>query len=367
MTQENFWILFSKRIAGEASPEELQELDKMMREHPEWNYASQNLELLWQTNPEPDTQADADAFLAHLQRMDDKGVDFNTTPAYNIPAELLPARRTNLRKIIYTGISIAASLLLVFWFVNREKNTGKTSGGGTIARQVNEVSTRYGSKSQVQLPDGSLVWLNAGSKITYGKEFGKKIREVTLSGEAFFDVVKDADHPFVIHASSIDIKVLGTAFNVKAYPEDEKTEASLIRGRIEVSIRSRPNDKIILSPNEKLVVDNKSMKVQQKDEEEENVPMIAVNKLKVNPVDSTIAETQWIENRLVFDNESLRELAVKMERWYSVEIEITDSVLMEKRFTGKLDNENIEQAMDALRYTTPFRFERKGNKIIIHR
>jgi len=364
MTQENFWILFSKRIAGEASPEELKELEKMLREHPEWQFASQNLELLWQSNPEPDTTADADAYLAHLKRMEDKGVAFDDEPIGDIPLQQVPIRRR--RFFLYAGTGIAASLLLFGWFLFKNPGTQK-NGNKVLARQVNEVSTRYGSKSQVQLPDGSLVWLNAGSKITYGKEFGKKIREVTLSGEAFFDVVKDADHPFVIHASSIDIRVLGTAFNVKAYPEDEKTETSLIRGRIEVSIKSRPNDKIILSPNEKLVVDNKSMRVQQDAAENDYEPLIAVNKLKINPVDSTVAETQWIENRLVFDNESLRELAVKMERWYGVDIEIADSAMMEKRFTGKLDNENIEQAMEALRYTSPFSFERKGNKIIIHR
>lgn len=364
MTQENFWILFSKRIAGEASPEELKELEKMLREHPEWQFASQNLELLWQFNPEPDTTADADAYLAHLKRMEDKGVAFDDEPIGDIPLQQVPIRHR--RFFLYAGTGIAASLLLFGWFLFKNPGTQK-NGNKVLARQVNEVSTRYGSKSQVQLPDGSLVWLNAGSKITYGKEFGKKIREVTLSGEAFFDVVKDADHPFVIHASSIDIRVLGTAFNVKAYPEDEKTETSLIRGRIEVSIKSRPNDKIILSPNEKLVVDNKSMRVQQDAAENDYEPLIAVNKLKINPVDSTVAETQWIENRLVFDNESLRELAVKMERWYGVDIEIADSAMMEKRFTGKLDNENIEQAMEALRYTSPFSFERKGNKIIIHR
>lgn len=365
MTQENFWILLSKRIAGEASPEELKELERMLREHPEWQHASQNLELLWQSNPEPDTTADAEAYMVHLNRMHERGVTFNEdNPIVDIPPQQAPVRHRRL--FLYTGIGIAASLLLFGWFFFKDHGTQKT-GNQALARQVNEVSTRYGSKSHVQLPDGSLVWLNAGSKITYGKEFGKKIREVTLSGEAFFDVVKDADHPFVIHASSIDIRVLGTAFNVKAYPEDEKTETSLIRGRIEVSIKSRPNDKIILSPNEKLIVDNKSMRVQQENAGDDYEPLVAVNKLKVNPVDSTVAETQWVENRLVFDNESLRELAVKMERWYGVEIEIADSALIEKRFTGKLDNENIEQAMEALRYSSPFSFERKGNKIIIHR
>ena len=102
------------------------------------------------------------------------------------------------------------------------KNSGGQAGEKElVAKHSNEVSTQPGSKSKIQLPDGSTVWLNAGSKLTYTKDFGKEIREVTLIGEAFFDVTKMKEKPFIIHTSSINIKVLGTAFNVKAYPEDK--------------------------------------------------------------------------------------------------------------------------------------------------
>jgi transmembrane sensor len=93
----------------------------------------------------------------------------------------------------------------------------------------NTVSTKAGSKSKIQLPDGTQVWLNADSKLEYNENFNVKLREVKLSGEAFFDVVKNKDKPFVIHTSQMDVKVLGTAFNVRSYPDEATTETALLR------------------------------------------------------------------------------------------------------------------------------------------
>src|SRR4029078_631833 len=100
----------------------------------------------------------------------------------------------------------------------------------------NTVSTKRGSKSKVQLPDGTQVWLNADSRIAYNEKFQGNLREVTLEGEAYFDVVRDEKRPFVIHTAAIDIKVLGTAFNVRSYANEKNTETSLIRGSIEVTL-----------------------------------------------------------------------------------------------------------------------------------
>jgi ferric-dicitrate binding protein FerR (iron transport regulator) len=240
--------------------------------------------------------------------------------------------------------------------------------------QVNKITTHLGSKSKVQLPDGTTVQLNAGSQLTYNKDFGKNLREVTLVGEGYFDVVKNKEIPFIIHTSNINIKVLGTVFNVKAYPEDNKTETSLIHGSIEVTIKNRPNDKIILSPSEKLVVENSSLQSMKdriaetrKNLPIEILPMVSVNKLEYAQADSSIAEIQWVENKLVFRDRSFVELVSDMERWYNVTISISDQELEGIRLTGIFENETIEQALDALKISTAFVYEKKRNKIIIHR
>ena len=104
-----------------------------------------------------------------------------------------------------------------------------------------------------------MAWLNADSKLTYDENFRGDYREVSLEGEAFFDVVKDKTRPFIIHTKTLDIRVLGTAFNVSAYESEKNTETALFRGSVEVTLHNNPEKKIVLKPNEKLMVNNKSL------------------------------------------------------------------------------------------------------------
>jgi transmembrane sensor len=367
MSQETFWVLLSKKLSGEALPEELKELENLVLEHPDWQYAIQNLEDLWKHQQQKDYMQEEDAYMLHLHRMNELNIPFGEGPA-EVPAIHSKRRMMKWYWAAAITISIIAGILIF------NKVSGNKDEAEPIAKQENEISTRPGSKSRIQLPDGTVVLLNAGSKLTYNKDFGKELREVSLSGEGFFDVRKMKDKPFVIHTSSIDIKVLGTVFNVKAYPEDKKTETSLLRGSIEVTIKNRPNDKIILSPSEKLVVEN-SIVIDKIIPAQEGIEitevamntLMAINKLKYGPEDSSVAETQWVDNKLVFRDESFEELAIRMQRWYDVQVEISDPVLREKRLTGSFEKETIDQALEALKISIPFRHEKKGNKLIIHR
>ena len=373
MSQEQFWVLFSKKLSGEASAEEQAFLESMIQSHPEWQYAIQNLTDLWKSQPAEDTSAGEDALMLHLHRMNELNISLDG----NYQETLASAGSVKKFKRWYWA---AAVLLVMAGLFSIRSLSGSSNPGDEVAGQLNEISTRPGSKSKVQLPDGSVVWLNAGSKLTYNKDFGIETREVMLTGEGFFDVTKNKGKPFIINTSSIKIKVLGTAFNVKAYPEDKQTETSLIRGSIEVTIRNRPNDKIILTPSEKLVVENDIAHLEKDSKKQEirtgniartELPVIntlmSINKLKYNPVDSTVAEIQWVNNKLVFRDESFSELAVKMERWYNVEIDITDLRIGEERLNGIFESETIVQALEALKEFIPFQYEKNGSKIIIHR
>lgn len=366
--QENFWVLFSKKLSAEATPEELQELEGLIKEHPEWQYAIQNLEDLWKLRPVKDFSQEEDAYLLHTHRMKELGIPFGELPEKAPVTEKIK----NIKWYWAAASILILSGFMMFggFFEAKSKNTD-------LARQVNEISTRPGSKSRVELPDGSIVWLNAGSKLTYNKDFGKEKREVTLNGEGFFDVTKNKEKPFIISTSSINIKVLGTVFNVKAYQDDKQTETSLIHGSIEVTIKNRPSDKIILSPSEKLIVENNitglDAKIKKASDQIKRTKMpdintlMSINKLLYNPDDSTVAETLWVENKLVFRDEPFSELAKKMERWYNVNIEIEDTRIAQERLNGTLETETITQALEALKETTPFRYDKNGNKIIIHR
>lgn len=366
MSQEQFWILLSKKIAGEANEQELAELELLMQQHPEWQYAAQNLSDIWTSSrnkTENITVDEEDAYLLHIQRMKEKDVVFNDNVLYKYPAEENHLSHFRIYRNWYIGLAVAASLIFAVLFFPSLYSKKQPV---IASAERNEISTGNGSRTKVQLPDGSLVWLNAGSKLHYDKSFGITTRHVTLSGEAFFDVTKNKEKPFIIQTSSIDIKVVGTAFNVRAYPGDRTTETSLIRGIIEVTIRNRPNDKIILSPNEKLIVENNPVNKVKATPKELAEPFVSINPIKRNNVDSTINEIQWVENRLVFENETLRDISQKMERWYNVHIEIETERLLDKRISGSFVNENIDQAMDALSITGKFHYKRLNDTIIIN-
>jgi transmembrane sensor len=367
MSQETFWVLLSKKLSGEATVAELKELEQLINTHPEWQYAIQNLEDLWKHPPKTDHLADEDAYMLHLHRMTELHIPFGDG-LVEPPAS---GKRVTMKKWYWAAAALIVFAIAGFMWIN--KDGGNINKEEAIAKS-NEVSTRRGSKTRVQLPDGTVVMLNAGSKLTYNKDYGKELREVTLSGEGFFDVKRMTDKPFVIHTASINIKVLGTVFNVKAYPEDKRTETSLIRGSIEVTMKNRPNDKIILAPSEKLVVENNTVvdKVVNTSNGTE-IPdvsintLMSVNKLRYSERDSSVAETGWVDNKLVFRDESFEEIARRMERWYDVDIEITDARLSEKRLNGTFEKETIAQALEALKISSPFQYDQTGNKIIIHR
>lgn len=367
MSQEQFWILLSKKIAGEASEKELAELEFLLQQHPEWQFAAQNLRDMWVAPAAVDTADEEDAYLLHVQRMKELGVDFRDNVLYAYTAEeLQPVKHIHSKRKWYIAAAVAASLAGIFFLLTPLFRQGNTTTAN-VKKQQNEVSTNHGSRTKINLPDGSIVWLNAGSKINYDENYGISERNVTLSGEAFFDVVKNKEKPFIIHTSNIDVKVLGTVFNVKAYPNDATTETSLIQGLVEVTIKNRENDKIILKPNEKLIVDNNSAPfIQGKGNTLKPEHAVLINQLKPNRIDSTINEIQWVQNRLVFDDEPLQEIALRMERWYNVKIEIKSDRLLHKRISGSFVNENLDQAMEALSATGRFRYKRLNDSIIIN-
>ena len=190
----------------------------------------------------------------------------------------------------------AAASVICYFLIFHNREPGKKTN---LPIAQNTVSTNLGSKSKIQLPDGSLVWLNADSRIIYKENFQGPFREVQLTGEAFFEVVKDKEHPFIIHTQSIDLKVLGTAFNVRSYTNEKKTETSLIRGSIEVTLHDNPDKKIVLKPNEKLIVQNNrfTMVRDKPDAEtsEEDEPMMILSKVHFQRKDSSATETLWVK------------------------------------------------------------------------
>jgi len=272
-------------------------------------------------------------------------------------------RRPLYRKLAWiTGI--AATIVFAFFLF-----TSIVPSKRSVKHNAeNTVSTKRGSKSKIQLPDGTQVWLNADSRIAYNENFQGNLREVSLQGEAYFDVVRDEKRPFVIHTQAIDIKVLGTAFNVRSYENEKNTETSLIRGSIEVTlIKSQDKKKIILKPNEKLIVNNNQELLETSNRH--NEPVMTLGKLNYNKMDKSAVEVFWVKNKLAFDQETLENIALKIERWYDVKVEIRDNELKNELYTGFFEDKSLQEVMEALKISAggEFNYSIEGKLLSITR
>jgi transmembrane sensor len=351
----HIWNLIAKKLAGEAGSDELRELEELLRKNPELHYPIQTVADLWEHTSPSDKHLAEEAFSRHLDRIDRLNIDYS--PTLTIVSGEEPQRRRAFRHRalwLIPGAVILAGAVILFT-VQPSHPPVNTTFSPTAIPTGRDITTNSGSRTTITLPDNTKVWLNAGSHIEYGKGFsGGEYREVNLTGEAFFDVAPDAAHPFIIHTRKVDVRVLGTSFNLKSYPTDKTTEATLIRGSIEVSIHNRPSDKIILKPNEKLVVNNDdSLLLKKTPRRKELRPesLIVISKPTYEAHSGAIIETSWVDNKLIFQDEEFGDLAKQMERWYGVSIRFEDPRLQELRFTGTFDQETIRQALDALKLT----------------
>ena len=370
--KEHTWDLIAKKLAREATPGELKELEDLLRAHPELYYPLQTIADFWKSSNPGDLEKAELAFDRHLDRIKEHGIGFTPT----VPEDHGQTHDTGHGRRSKTVLVTTMSLLVVLigFFVGRfifHQHISKLPAVSAPMKEFSEVATRDGSRTSLLLPDGTHVWLNAGSRLTYDKTYGAQLREVNLIGEALFDVAHNAAKPFVIHTTRVDIKVLGTRFNVKSYPTDKTTEATLLRGSIEVSIKARPDEKIILKPNEKLVIANddsalhRNLLPHTEKTSKVNESLVDIRKPAYDASGTNI-ETSWVDDRLIFQDEAFGSLAKDMQRWYGVSIRFTRPGQEEWRFTGNFRKETIQQALEALKLTAPFTYTINETQITIY-
>lgn len=214
----------------------------------------------------------------------------------------------------------------------------------------NEIKIPYGKTFIVTLSDGTMVNMNAGSSLKYPVQFIKgQNREVVLEGEAFFDVTKDKKHPFIVKTRGVDVRVLGTKFNVSSYKEDADVNTVLVEGSVSLSNEAMPNENAMLVPGEKGTWNTKNK-------------AIAVEK-----VDTRIY-TEWMTGELVFRKAAFRDIIIKLERSYNVTIENNRKELLDKKFNASFNTniESIEEVLTAMSKIQGFTFKKEGKLIKIN-
>ena len=330
ITENQFYDLLSLKLSGDASKDELQLLQQQLEANPQWQFLYDQMMQAGNVYP-PDNIAQA--YAAHIVKMQLQGKLDNE----NVQEEEAPKK--SFKRLFYS-IAIAASIIGFSFFIYL-----KTTTKEPIKNSLNEVATKKGSKSFIKLPDGSQVWLNADSKLTFKENFGDKTREISLNGEAFFDVFHDADHPFIIHTGKVDIKVLGTTFNIRNYALDKTMEATLIKGKIEVTLTDRPDEKIFIHPQEKIII-SKESSIPANNKIKSGNGVVAINKVILTTVtfkDSLIAETGWMKDKMVFVNQSLEKIAEELERKFAVTIVFKKNAVKQYRYTGVFDKETVSE------------------------
>jgi ferric-dicitrate binding protein FerR (iron transport regulator) len=230
-------------------------------------------------------------------------------------------------KIYSIGLSVAAILVVgliistVFFYVQPRQNQ--------FTEQIQTISTPFGARTATQLPDGSKVWLNSGSSLSFPSGFGDN-RAVELTGEAFFEVEK-SDKTFVVSTQYGEVKVQGTSFNVKAFADDPNFETTLVEGSV-ILTGKQAGTETTLQPGQQATLVNNSFVVQ--------------------PVEVKFF-TSWKDGKLIFSREPFPQFIKKLERWYNVKIEYSDPKLDKLWYTGTIEMESISEVMEMISKAAP--------------
>lgn len=316
--------LLEKFAAGKCSKEEALEVVGWFKEPEEHLNLYQESKGVWKQENKADEdmqlKEDLDGTLDRLH---------HRINIFTEEEEVSRDRGKRLIRVLYRAAAILILPLMVTTslYVNERINATKSDVKYT------EINVTHGSRLNTQLPDGTTVWLNSGSTMKYPQSFSKRNRQVIISGEAYFDVAHDASHPFIVNAGAVDLKVLGTRFNVMAYPEENLVSATLEQGKI--SIERVNGDRkgswlCYLEPGEHAVYQTENG---------------TISKTRTR----TDKYTSWKEGKLIFRNDPLEQVIKRLERWYNTEIEIAgDNKLPQTPYTLTIEDESITQVLEYL-------------------
>lgn len=233
-----------------------------------------------------------------------------------------------------------------------------------------EVYVPYGSTSKIVLPDGSYVWLNAGSYLRYSNSFNIDNRDIFLKGEAYFDVRKNKKLNFIVNTPGIEVKAIGTKFNIKSYPEERTIRATVVEGKIQVINKDGEKlNETFLSVNQTASFLKKSpvSAIVEPENSENKVPFsteaekIPAEIVEVDSKTSPEIYVSWHQGRLIIERETLGAMAIKLERRYNVKINFLNQSVKNYIFSGVLKDETFEQVLEVIRLTSPLKYSIEGN------
>lgn len=315
MTKEDFEILLEKYLQGNASPDEVKLLDQFFDSY---------------RNHDGDIE---------LVNEEIKGEILNNILISAGEKKILAKPTTTVWLRVAAMISF---FIVASYFIYGRFERNQTRATQPLTLKLKELRTLKGQKLDVKLSDGSRIRLNANTKISYPEKFGDDKRELTLDGEAYFEIARDTQRPFIVHTAHASTRVLGTSFNVLA--GTESTAVTLVEGKVNVSL---PNGaSTTLTPNLQATISRESKQIDTRE--------VDVTKF-----------TGWKDNTLDFDNITVKEAFAIIENWYNVEINVEEQQLLNCIITSKYQNESLENVLNSFRFILKMDFKINGQQVTV--
>jgi ferric-dicitrate binding protein FerR (iron transport regulator) len=359
MSEELIYLII-KRLSNTITSEEVVLLEKWLEKTPENRRIFNEVSDIWLASAR-NSENNFDSSVA-LEK-----VRLRLEAANNNKNNLLLFQ--SLKRIAAIVI-LVISLTFIGYYAGVRNRSEPTS-------EITQIEAPLGSRTKINLPDGTKVWLNGGSTLRFGNSFNKTDREVAITGEGYFDVTPGKQIPFVVNTREIRIKVLGTAFNIRAYPEDGAVETTLERGSLSIETLNRKGEPVpqtILEPNQRATyikhegvvhlsevdkIANEKEIINVADREPVKEKMLISKKI------DTQVFTSWKDNKLVFRNEPFESLTIKLERWYGVHINIVDEEIKKYHFNGTFEKETIHDVLNIIHYTLPIKYTVSHDQVSI--
>ena len=325
---ESLRDLLHKYFQGELGDEELRSFKAMIDKESDTTL-KRELELIWEGENEvmmtmnPRRKSDILRSIHHV-------IDMPSTIGMKKPFNWWRVAAIIMMPLLVASLSL--------WFMD---------GRESFLSEVQEytVLSGKGQKNQVLLPDGTHVWLNSESEISYNSDFNQTHRNIRLKGEAFFDVKRNEHIPFNVEVDSVDIQVLGTAFDVSAYADDPDIKVSLERGKVEVRTHGDKSFLAALNPNEQVTIDKERMTTTIVDCE-------------------AYTESIWRQNVLKISNLHTSEMMKRLERWYGVHIHVRN-MPVSKRYGLTIKGESLREMLELINSITPISYRIEGEEVTI--
>lgn len=326
MEEQKSYLLITRYLSKQTNTEENELLADWIAASPDNEVIFEEIKTVWLASSGRKEDVGAEGALLKLReriRAEDQPVRLNTRRKfYGIAASV-------------AGLLLISTLLLKFYAPNEKKV------------QYVQLSTKAGEKKIVFLEDGTKVHLAPQSRLKYPKKFEEGIRTVDLQGEAYFEVSKNPHRPFTVHTSLLEVKVLGTHFNVNSYQRNKSTRVSLFEGKVSVSLSGNEEDNYIIKPGQEFYVNRLTRQIYQR-----NMDPGAV--------------TGWMTNSLVFKNEKLSDAAEKINLMYGVQIIFSDQNTADTRLYATFENETLLNILETIKATGNINYTIEDKKVYLN-